>query len=104
MGWRSRSEARPSRAYVPRLRALGCGIGWPSGQEAGLHRQAEIIAHCPVLESTSVVREADQMDVLDRERLVGCGQARGEAALVCTSHRHIGGGHVVLDDDPLHLV
>jgi hypothetical protein len=80
------------------------GFGRPRGQEASLHGQAQIVAHGPVLKSASVVREPDQVDMLHREGLVRCGHTRGEAALVPAPHRHVGGRHVVLDDDPLHLV
>src|SRR3954468_4380737 len=42
--------------------------------------------------------------MLHRERLVRGGDTRRQAAFVRTPHRHVGGRHVVLDDDPLDLV
>jgi hypothetical protein len=54
----------------------------------------------PVFDRPPVVRTADQMDVLDRERLVGSRQPRRQTALVRTAHGDVGGCHVALDDDP----
>jgi hypothetical protein len=57
---------------VPTVRS---GVGWPSGQEAACiaRPRSSRTAQCS---RARVVREADQVDVLDGEGLVRCGHAR----------------------------
>jgi hypothetical protein len=59
----------PPLAHKPGGGALGV-VARPSREEASLHRKTEIVTHGPVLERSPVIGEPDQVNVLDRERLV----------------------------------
>jgi hypothetical protein len=57
-------------------------------KQAGLYRQAEIVADSPVLEGPSVVGEPEQMDVLNGEGHVRRRRAGRQATLMRPRHGH----------------
>ena len=59
-------------------------------------------AECSTARPSS--REANEVDVLDRERLVRRRKSRRQPALVGSAHRHVGRRHVVVDEDVVDLV
>ena len=73
-------------------------------QQPELHDHAQVIAHRRVLNDATIVREAEQMHVLDGERLVRRRNAGRKAAFVRPVHRHVGSSHVAIDEDPVDLV
>src|SRR6185369_18062946 len=57
-----------------------------------------------VLDDATVVREAEEMNVLDRERLV-CGRYAGrQAAFVRPVHGHVRSSHVAVEEDAVDVV
>ncbi len=57
-----------------------------------------------MLKRPPVFREAEEMDVFDRKRLMRRRRARWESPLVGAAHGHIGSAHVAIDEDSLDFV
>jgi hypothetical protein len=83
-------------------------VNWllrPTGraEEPGLEHCPQVVAHGPMLERTSVVGEAEQVDVAHREGLLGWRGPRGYAPLMRPAHGHVGRSHVPIDEDLVEL-
>ncbi len=63
----------------------------------------KVVANCPVLQGTTVIGEADQVNVSDAKRLVRRRRTRWKTALMGAVHRQVRGGHVAVNEDVVDL-
>ena len=98
---RPKRQSRKNLCRRGRVRTFRCRR---RGAAQSIMTIPEVVADRRVLHGSAILGEANEVDVLDRERLVCRRKSRRQPTLVGSAHRHVGRGHVVVDEDVVDFV